>query len=59
MQVGNPPSPVVIERLYFRLAYIRNTACIHCRKMALPDTNDPHFFYHEIAADREEDEVVV
>ena len=27
--------------------------------MALPDTNDPHFFYDDIAAAREEDEAVV
>jgi len=37
-------------RLQCLLAYVRNTPFFHYRKMALPDTNDPHFFCFDIAA---------
>ena len=64
--VVNPPpirsKRLLIACLNFLLAYIQNiqnTPCFHCRKMALPDINDPLFFYDDIAAAREEDEVVV
>ena len=56
----NPPPQLSASAYFFLLAYnfllsyIRNTPCFHCRKMALPDTNDPHFFHDDIAAVHEE-----
>ena len=56
---GRGPLVYIFLLPEFLLAYMRNTPCFHGRKMALPDTNDPHFFYDDIAAARKEDEVVV
>ena len=55
------PLPIISKRLLkkFLLAYIQNGPCFQGRKMALSDTNDHHFFYDDIEAAREEDEVVV
>ena len=61
----NPPSKdkqALAEFFFacnFVIAYIRNTPCFHCKKMALPDTDDPRFFRNGIAAAREEDEADV
>ena len=50
----NPPSHLQASALiFFLLAYVRITHCFHCRKMALPDSNDPTRplpFYDDIAA---------
>ena len=57
-----PPSPQLSASAcfyYFFGPVIRNAPCFHCRKLALPNTNDPHFCDDDIAAAREEDELAV
>ena len=61
-----PPPPIISKRLLLFIRLLIIFACLYLehplfprRKMALLDTNDPHFFYDDIAAAREEDEAVV
>ena len=62
----NPPPPIISKRLLTFIRLLIVFACLYLehplfprKKMALLDTNDPHFFYDDIAAAREEDEAVV
>ena len=62
---NNPPPPDYKQALayIYSLAYnfcllIFGTPLFPRKKMALLDTNDPHLFYDDIAAAREEDEAV-
>ena len=62
--VLNPP-PIISKRLLIFIRLLIIFACLYLehplfprRKMALLDTNDPHLFYDDIAAAREEDEAV-
>ena len=64
--MSKPPPQIISKRLLIFIRLLIIFACLYLehplfprKKMALLDTNDPHFFYDDIAAAREEDEAVV